>query len=84
MQQLDCEACENRVLVEKYSQSHTSIQWLDDPESRCPEFRARAERGEHSMFVTSCGALQASVWQAVHEGRLSQAHRSTPVPGRLG
>ncbi|MFC7449072.1 hypothetical protein [Rhodococcus daqingensis] len=83
MQQLDCESCGNRVLVEKYSQSHTSIQWLDDAERRCPEFRGRAERGEHSMFVTSCGALQDTVRQAVREGRLSESPRSTPVPGRL-
>lgn len=82
MQQLDCESCGTRVLVEKYSESHTSIQWQGEGESRCAEFRSSTERGVPSMFVASCGAMQSSVRRAVRDGRLGESLRTTPIPGR--
>ena len=83
MQELDCQKCGNRVLVEKYSPTHTSVQWIEDAEDRCAEFRALAERGVRSADVASCTALRATVAAAVREGRLVESGRSCPTPGRL-
>ncbi|MDG3011628.1 hypothetical protein G4X40_15905 [Rhodococcus sp. D2-41] len=86
MQQLDCDTCGNRVLVEKFSECHTSVQWIDDAGSRCPEFRARADRGQSSMFVTSCAALSDSIWNAFRDGRLTESSReigSVPLDGTV-
>ncbi len=33
MQPLECARCGNRVLVEKFSWQHTSVQWLSDSAS---------------------------------------------------
>ncbi|MEU4314001.1 hypothetical protein [Nocardia sp. NPDC024068] len=85
MQPIQCANCGNRVLVEKFSPSHTSIQWLDDAESACPEFARRAALGEPSQWIPTCPALRDSIERAVTEGELStDGLRREPVPGRLG
>lgn len=78
MQPIDCETCSNRVLVEKYSPTHTSIQWQNSAGVNCPEFRAQAEKGVQSMFVPACSALQTSIREAVREGRLRESGRTIP------
>ncbi|TQF74644.1 hypothetical protein FK531_00615 [Rhodococcus spelaei] len=84
MQELSCTSCGNRVLVERYSPTHTSVQWLADAESACPEFARRAALGEHSNWIPTCSALRDSIEQATREGVLeTDAPRSYPVPGRL-
>lgn len=70
MQELRCAACANRVLVEKYSDVHTSVQWLTDAESTCPEFARRAALGEHSKWIPTCPKLRASINRAVESGEL--------------
>ena len=37
MRQVSCRNCGNRVLVEKYSEAHTSVQWLEESQEVCPE-----------------------------------------------
>lgn len=85
MQEIRCHTCGNRVLAEKYSPTHTSVQWLDDAESACPEFASRAQVGEHSKWIPTCPALRDSIDKAVASGELrTDSERSEPVPGRLG
>ncbi|MFC7448453.1 hypothetical protein [Rhodococcus daqingensis] len=84
MQELSCTSCGNRVLVEKYSPTHTSVQWLDDAESACPEFARRAALGEHSNWIPTCSALKDSIEQAAIKGVIeTDSLRSYPVPGQL-
>ncbi|MGW4339348.1 hypothetical protein ACWEK5_42150 [Rhodococcus koreensis] len=80
---VECRRCGNAVLVEKYSEAHTSVQWLGDAEQTCPEFALRAQEGEHSMFVPTCSALRGSIDDAVEDGRVGLSLRSYPTPGRL-
>ncbi|WP_328396034.1 hypothetical protein [Nocardia sp. NBC_00416] len=85
MQPLVCGTCANQVLVEKFSPSHTSVQWLDDAESSCPDLARRAALGEHSNWVPTCPALRDSIERAVAAGELAtDEQRHEPVPGRLG
>lgn len=85
MQEIQCATCENRVLAEKFSPSHTSVQWLDDAETACAEFARRAADGEHSNWIPTCTALRDSIMRAVDNGALrTDGLRHEPVPGRLG
>ncbi|MFE3445892.1 hypothetical protein ACFXNW_22910 [Nocardia sp. NPDC059180] len=85
MQAIQCGTCGNRVLVEKFSPSHTSVQWLDEAESSCPEFARRAALGEHSNWIPTCAALRDSIERAVTTGALATDElRHEPVPGRIG
>ncbi|WP_433610273.1 hypothetical protein [Prescottella agglutinans] len=81
MQPIECGSCGNRVLVEKYSSTHTSTQWLEDAETACAEFRAAAANGTHSMYVRTCSALNNSIDEAVAVGRLGESYRTVPVAG---
>lgn len=84
MQELRCDACGNRVLVEKYSDVHTSVQWLADAESACPEFARLAAHGEHSKWIPTCPKLRASIDRAVQAGELRiDSERQEPVLGKL-
>lgn len=70
MQQLRCGECGTVVLVEKYSPTHTSVQWLTDPESSCAEFARSAAAGERSRWIAGCSALRDSIDRAVGSGVL--------------
>ena len=83
MQELDCRRCGNPVLVETYSPTHTSVQWLEDASVRCTEFRALAQQGLSIAGLPSCSELKATVDEAVRSGRLVESHRTYPTPGRL-
>ena len=84
MQELSCTTCGNRVLVEKYSPTHTSIQWLTDAEQSCPRFAEQAEIGTHSMWIPTCTALRDSIERAAVDGVIrTDAQRSEPTLGRL-
>ncbi|WP_112469370.1 hypothetical protein [Streptomyces triticisoli] len=80
MQPITCHECGTRVLVEKYSEIHTSVQWLEDAEAACPEFARLAEQGTHSAFVSTCMALRRSIGAAVREGRVPESRFSEPAP----
>ncbi|QNG20144.1 hypothetical protein G4H71_13715 [Rhodococcus triatomae] len=83
MQPISCRNCGNRVLVEKYSNEHTSVQWLSDAESACPEFSRRAALGESSREIPTCPSLRQSIDEQAYEGALALSLRSYPTPGRL-
>ncbi|MFC4603873.1 hypothetical protein [Rhodococcus kronopolitis] len=85
MQELSCTSCGNRVLVEKYSPTHTSVQWLEDSEASCPEFARKVAEGMRIDRIPTCVKLRASIEEAARQGVLGMdAPRSYPVPGQLG
>ncbi|GAC79914.1 MULTISPECIES: hypothetical protein [Gordonia] len=85
MHEISCGTCTNRVLVEKFSPTHTSVQWLDDSENACPEFAERVARGEKTQNIPTCLALRDAIEKAVHDGKLGTADlRREPVPGLIG
>ncbi|WP_347955473.1 hypothetical protein [Gordonia aichiensis] len=85
MFQISCERCGTAVLVEKYSQRHTSVQWLDDAAAQCPY--AAAETGHTAGHGVSrkqlCPALHATIDTAARDGLLPLTTRSEPTPGVL-
>ncbi|GAA4485216.1 hypothetical protein GCM10023094_39770 [Rhodococcus olei] len=84
MKEVSCASCGNRVMVEKYSPTHTSVQWLDDAEASCPEFARRSALGEPSASIPTCPALKSSIEAAVRKGLVeTDSLRSYPVPGQL-
>ena len=67
---VDCRGCANRVLVRKSSRAHTSVQWISDPATSCPEFAARVAAGELSARIDTCAELRASIEHAVADGSI--------------
>jgi hypothetical protein len=65
---VDCRSCANRVLVRKTSRAHTSVQWISDPATSCPEFAARVTAGELSARIDTCPKLRSSIEIAAAEG----------------
>jgi hypothetical protein len=65
---VDCHSCANRVLVKKTSAAHTSVQWISNPVTSCPEFAARVAAGELTARIDTCPKLRASIEHAVAEG----------------
>ncbi|MFD1815301.1 hypothetical protein [Rhodococcus gannanensis] len=82
MESVSCNTCGNRVLVEKYSEAHTSIQWLDDVDGACPRF-AETHTRDGRARVPTCRHLQESIDGLVLSGQIGMSLRSYPVPGRL-
>ncbi|MEU0278162.1 hypothetical protein ACIOGX_13375 [Streptomyces sp. NPDC088147] len=68
MQEVGCRTCRARVLVQKNSLPHTSVQWTTDAAVACEKIALRVADGEYAARVTHCGALRASIQQAVREG----------------
>ncbi|AUM18090.1 hypothetical protein QM787_16355 [Rhodococcus ruber] len=81
MHPVTCRTCGNRVLAEKYSPVHTSIQWLTDAARSCARFRADAEHGRPALH--SCADLRETVDDLADRGELPITARSRPTPGRL-
>lgn len=87
MQEIDCTQCGTTVLAEKYSERHTSVQWLDDAAESCPRMRV-AETGSANSGVgrpigTLCPVLYETIDQAARDGALPFSLRSEPTPGTL-
>ncbi|MGW0043021.1 hypothetical protein [Rhodococcus sp. NPDC003348] len=82
MESVRCNSCSNRVLVEKYSEAHTSIQWLEDADSACPEF-AESRTANGRACVPTCRRLQETIDELILSGQIGMSLRSYPVPGRL-
>lgn len=82
MESVRCNTCSNRVLVEKYSEAHTSIQWLEDADAACPEFAAVRTGGDRAR-VPTCRSLQETIDELIVSGQIGMSPRSYPVPGRL-
>ena len=82
MESVNCNTCGNRVLVEKYSDAHTSIQWLDEADKVCPEF-AETRGMTPGPWTPTCHKLRESIDDLTLSGQLGLSLRSYPVPGRL-
>ncbi|MFC7448574.1 hypothetical protein [Rhodococcus daqingensis] len=74
MEPVDCERCGIRVLVEKSSWEHTSVQWnTDHPEAICEEYQQDPSLTQRGARIGRCSALRESIRKAVLDGRI-------PVP----
>ena len=68
--QVECDRCAAAVLVVKFSQQHTSVQWSAASVLSCAEFSARVATGEQSALIGTCASLRAAIDRAVSQGRL--------------
>lgn len=80
MHQVNCDSCQNRVLVEKYSPIHRSVQWLTTADVVCPEFATAARDGQRSAFIPDCQALRRSIDAAALAGDVPETHFTEPGP----
>ena len=76
MQPLQCETCGRRVLVEKFSAAHTSIQWTSDATECPPVGTARDLVGSQVM---RCDALNKSIDRAVARGEIRESRIDLPA-----
>jgi hypothetical protein len=70
LRQIECDRCAAAVLVVKFSQQHTSVQWSPAAVRACAEFSARAATGEQTALIDGCGSLRESIDRALRQGRL--------------
>lgn len=76
MQSLKCDSCGRRVLVEKFSDAHTSIQWTTDA-AACPLIAASSTPvGDPRR---GCPSLRASIDRAVRSRELDESRIELPV-----
>jgi hypothetical protein len=67
---ITCDRCVAAVLVVKFSQQHTSVQWSPASVRACAEFSARTASGEQTALIDTCASLRESIDRAVFQGRL--------------
>jgi hypothetical protein len=67
---IECDRCAAAVLVVKFSQQHTSVQWSPAAVRACAEFTARAATGEQTALIDGCVSLRGSIDRALSQGRL--------------
>lgn len=80
MRQVTCDRCRNRVLVEKYSPIHLSVQWLRTADTVCPEFAAAAQHGQDSACISDCHSLRRCIDAAARDGRIPESRFTEPGP----
>ncbi|MEV0354880.1 hypothetical protein AB0H71_02345 [Nocardia sp. NPDC050697] len=73
---LACERCGQRVLIEKFSAAHTSVQWTGDA-GRCPVI-ADADRGVGHQ-ERGCEVLHRTIDRAVREQLLPESRIELPA-----
>ena len=67
---VECDRCGAAVLVAKFSQQHTSMQWTAASVRACAEFSARVDTGEQTALIDTCTSLRDSIDRAVRQDRL--------------
>jgi hypothetical protein len=67
---IGCDRCAATVLVVKFSQQHTSVQWSPASVRACAEFSAKTAAGEQTALIDTCVSLRESIDRAVLQGRL--------------
>ncbi|MFD7323504.1 hypothetical protein ACFV9D_20795 [Streptomyces sp. NPDC059875] len=70
MRPVECGTCGNKVLCEKFSPAHTSVQWSGPSAAVCPTIGARVAAGEPAGRVRACAELRRSIEAAVASGAL--------------
>lgn len=83
MQPIECSQCGITVLTQKYSEQHTSVQWLDKADAVCPELRQPEGSGSQGTTDRVCPKLHNTIDQAVRDGILQVTVRTEPRPGEL-
>ena len=78
MQPLQCTECGARVLVQKNSWEHTSVQWDDTARAHCREIGTTGD-GRPGTPRKECAALTASITRAVEAGAVP-VRDPAPVP----
>ncbi|WP_280491495.1 hypothetical protein [Nocardia asiatica] len=73
---LDCERCGQRVLIEKFSPAHTSVQWIGDA-GRCPVIAGQNRGVGHQE--RGCDALHRSIDRAVRAHELPESRIQLPT-----
>ncbi|MEV6836993.1 hypothetical protein AB0N17_21205 [Streptomyces sp. NPDC051133] len=73
MRPVECAACGNQVLCEKFSPAHTSVQWTAEAAVVCAEFRGRVTEGGSTARIRTCRGLRDSIDRAVEDGILEVA-----------
>lgn len=76
MQALGCDTCGLKVLVEKFSDAHTSIQWMTDA-SECPLISASSSQAGDPR--RGCPSLRRSIDEAVRSRELDRSCLELPV-----
>lgn len=76
MDKVSCRSCGTCVLVEKYSDQHTSVQWNKAAEQACTGLSGNGQR------THTCPALRASIEAAVAAGELTVSTRDIDVRTR--
>ncbi|MFE3190391.1 hypothetical protein ACFXHA_15360 [Nocardia sp. NPDC059240] len=76
MDKVSCRSCGTCVLVEKYSDQHTSVQWNKTAKADCAELAGNGPRSH------TCGALRASIDEAVAKGAVHVSTRDVDVRTR--
>lgn len=76
MDKVSCRSCGTCVLVEKYSDQHTSVQWNKTAMTEC------AELGGNTLRSHTCAALRASIDEAVASGAVGVSTRDVDVRTR--
>ncbi len=69
MQSIRCSECGVRVLAEKFSWEHTSVQWTADAVASCPVLAPFADRDDVASLTRGCDPMRASIREATVEGR---------------
>ncbi|GAA0495752.1 hypothetical protein [Streptomyces olivaceiscleroticus] len=75
MRPVECAACGNQVLCEKFSPAHTSVQWTAEAAAVCPEVASRAAVAGAGARMRTCRALRDSIGKAADEGALPVTRR---------
>jgi hypothetical protein len=70
LRRIECDRCAAAVLVVKFSQQHTSVQWSPAGVRTCAEFTARVATGEQTALIDGCASLRRSIDRALSQGRL--------------
>ncbi|MEN0137185.1 MAG: hypothetical protein AAGC80_18695 [Rhodococcus sp. (in: high G+C Gram-positive bacteria)] len=78
MQPLQCTECGARVLVQKNSWEHTSVQWDDTARANCREIGTIGD-GRPGAPRRGCAALTASILRAAQAGAVP-VRDPDPVP----
>ncbi|MFI9411297.1 hypothetical protein [Nocardia gamkensis] len=76
MRPIDCERCGQRVLIEKFSPAHTSVQWTGDA-GRCPVIAAQNRGVGHQE--RGCDVLHRTIDRAVREQALPESRIELPT-----
>jgi len=78
-QPVDCRQCGTGVLVRKNSEKHTSIQWVDGSDRRCPVLCGWRDGGERPEGEDTCPNMLASIRYAYAEGLITLAESVDPA-----